>query len=46
MKFSFADFQRIIERNEKGKGKISLQFSSDEELENIMDVFDKIIIVK
>ena len=35
-----------IERNEKGKGKISLQFSSDEELENIMDVFDKIIIVK
>ena len=35
-----------VKKNEKGKGKISLQFSSDEELENIMDVFDKIIIVK
>ncbi len=31
-----------IDRNEKGKGKISLQFSSDEELELIMATIDKL----
>jgi ParB family chromosome partitioning protein len=31
-----------VDRNEKGKGKISLVFSSDEELENILMVIDSI----
>ena len=31
-----------ISRNAKGKGKISLQFSSDEELENLLAILDKI----
>lgn len=31
-----------ISRNSKGKGKISLQFSSDEELENLLSILDKI----
>lgn len=32
-----------VDRNEKGKGKISLMFSSDEELENILMVVDSIL---
>ena len=32
-----------IERNPKGKGKIVLPFVSDEELEDLMDVFDKMM---
>lgn len=31
-----------VDRNEKGKGKISLVFSSDEELENILMVIDSL----
>ena len=28
--------------NDKGKGKISIPFGSEEELEHIMNVFDKL----
>ena len=41
-----SDFLHVsvkIERNENGKGKIILPFRSDEELEGLMDVFDKMM---
>lgn len=41
-----SDFLHVsakIERNESGKGKIILPFRSDEELEGLMDVFDKMM---
>ncbi len=38
----FFDTKVQMSYNEKGKGKISIPFSSEEELEHIMNVFDKL----
>ena len=38
----FFDTKVQMSYNEKGKGKISIPFSSEEELERIMNVFDKL----